>query len=234
MPSFGFIERRDVLFPNPAPTSQDPLLPPPPKSGTGRAMHLTGPLRLDPANASSDAYSLAVLYQASFPSSELAQLRFGAVPEKDNLAYLAQTAERGIREKLGGRRIGDVDLMTDLPGNGMEVVREHLVIRDLDLPPFGGGEDDVTIATGSKVEQLKAGRGGQGRIVSHAEWEFKPRDWVEQWEAEERRKKMETIPPPPGTKIALVEDFEGKVNGMWVDLMRGREHYGEWCGLGGG
>jgi hypothetical protein len=57
---------------------------------------------------------------------------------------------------------------------------------------------------------------------------------VEQWEAEERRKKMETIPPPPGTNIALVEDFEGKVNGMWVDLMRGREHYGEWCGLGGG
>ena len=223
MPSFGFLERREVL--SPSTTIQDPLSPMP---ATTAQMRLTGPLRLDAANAASDAYGLAVLAQASFPSSELAELRFGAVPEKESLAYLTQTAECGIREKLSSPVIRAVDVLADLPGNGMEVVHEYLVIRDLELPPFAGGEDDVAIATGKKLEGRQEGGAGEGRIVSHAEWVFRPRDWVERWEEEQRRKRMGSVlPPPKGTNVALIEEFEAKVNAMWVNLMKGREHYGE-------
>jgi hypothetical protein len=223
MPSFGFLERREVLSPSttiPDPTS--PVL------ATTAQTRLTGPLRLDPANAASDAYGLAVLAQTSFPSSELAELRFGALPEKESLAYLTQIAERGIREKLSDPGIGAVDVLADLPGKGTKVVHEHLVIRDLELPPFVGGEDDVAIAMGKKIEGRREGEAGEGRIVSHAEWVFRPRDWVEQWEEEQRRKGMGSVlPPPKGTNVALIEDFETKVNAMWVNLMKGREHYGE-------
>src|SRR5277367_5834634 len=51
MPSFGFLERREVL--SPSTTVRDPLSPVP---VTTAQMRLTGPLRLDPANAASDAY----------------------------------------------------------------------------------------------------------------------------------------------------------------------------------
>jgi hypothetical protein len=223
MPSFGFLERREVL--SPSTTVQDPLSPVP---ATTTQMRLTGPLRLDPANAASDAYGLAVLAQASIPSLELAELRFGVVPEKESLAYLTQTAECGIREKLSSPVIRAVDVLADLPGNGMEVVHEYLVIRDLELPPFAGGEDDVAIAMGKKLEGRQEGGAGEGRIVSHAEWAFRPTDWVEQWEEEQRRKRLGSVlPPPKGTNVALIEDFEAKVNAMWVNLMKGREHYGE-------
>ena len=226
MPSFGFFERREVPLPNQ--TLPDPFSSPAPIPAPNASMTLTGPLCLDPASASSDASGIAVLHQASFPSSELAQLRFGAVPEKENLAYLTQAAERSIREKLSGPRIGDVDIEDDLPGGGKEVVREHLVIRDLDLAPFMGGEDDVAVARGGVVEERGKGEVGRGRIVSHAEWGFRPSDWVERWEAEEERKKLENVPPPPeGTNVALTDEFEGQVIAMWVNLMRGREHYGE-------
>lgn len=126
MPSFGFYERREVVLPNT--TIQDHI---PPAVTPAAPIHLTRPLRLDPANESSDAYAIAVLYQAGLSSSELAQLRFGAVPEKEHLAYLTETTKRRIYEKLRGPRIGDVDVMADLLGNGNEVVYEHLVIRDL-------------------------------------------------------------------------------------------------------
>jgi len=223
MPSFGFLERREVL--SSSRIVRDPISPVP---AITAQMRLTGPLRLDPANAVSDTYGLAVLAQASFPSSELAELRFGAVPEKESLAYLTQTAEYGIREKLGSPVIRAVDVLADLPGNGTEVVHEHLVIRDLGLPPFAGGEDDVAIATGKRLEGRQEGGAGEGRIVSHAEWVFRPRDWVERWEEEQRRKRMGSVPPPPkGTNVALVENSEAKVNAMWVNLMKGREHYGE-------
>lgn len=223
MPSFGFLERREVL--SPSTTIQDPLSPMP---ATTAQMRLTGPLRLDAANAASDAYGLAVLAQASFPSLELAELRFGAVPEKESLAYLTQTAECGIREKLSSPVIRAVDVLADLPGNGMEVVHEYLVIRDLELPPFAGGEDDVAIAMGKKLEGRQEGGAGEGRIVSHAEWVFRPTDWVEQWEEEQRRKRMGGVPPPAkGTNVVLVEDFEGRVNAIWANLMKGRERYGE-------
>jgi hypothetical protein len=114
-------------------------------------------------------------------------------------------------------------------GNGIEVVHEHLVIRDLELPPFAGSEDDMAIATGRRLEGWQEGGVGDGRIVGHAEWAFRPRDWVEQWEEEQRRKRMANLPPPPprDTNAALVEDFEAKVNAMWIYLMKGREHYGE-------
>lgn len=223
MPSFGFLERREVL--SLSTTVPDPISPVP---ATTTQMRLTGPLRLNPANAASDAYGLAVLAQTSFPNSELVELRFGALPEKERLAYLTQMAERGIREKLSGPGIGAVDVLADLPGKGIEVVHEHLVIRDLELPPFVGGEDDVAIAMGKKLEGRQEGVAGEGRIVSHAEWVFRPRNWVERWEEEQRRKRMGSAPQPPkGTNVALVEDFEAKVNAMWVNLMKGREHYGE-------
>ena len=82
--------------------------------------------------------------------------------EKESLVYLTQTAERGIREKPSGPVIGTVDVLADLPRNGIEVVHEHLVIRDLELPPFAGGEDDVAIATGKKLEGRQEGGAGRG------------------------------------------------------------------------
>ena len=47
---------------------------------------------------------------------------------------------------------------------------------------------------------------------------------------EQRRKRSESVVPPRprGTNGALVEEFEGKADAMWVDLMRGWEHYGEY------
>jgi hypothetical protein len=42
-------------------------------------MRLTEPLRPDPANADSDTYGLAAPAQVSFPSSDLAELRFAAI-----------------------------------------------------------------------------------------------------------------------------------------------------------
>lgn len=98
MPSFGFYERREVVLPST--TLSDPL---PPAATPAAPIHLTSPLRLDPANESSDAYAIALLYQANLPYSELAQLRFGAVPEKEHLAYLAETAKRRIQRSFVGR-----------------------------------------------------------------------------------------------------------------------------------
>lgn len=117
---------------------------------------------------------------------------------------------------------------------------EHLVIRDLDLAPFVGEDDDVAVATGRKPDKHQGlgggGGGGQGRIVSHAQWEFRPRDWVEGWQREEEEKKRSEsmLVRPYGTNVALVEEFQDKVNAMWVNLMRGKEHYRKRCRPVGG
>jgi hypothetical protein len=126
-------------------------------------MRLTEPLRPDPANADSDTYGLAAPAQVSFPSSDLAELRFDAPAEKENLAYLTQMAEHGTCERLRSPGIGAVDVLADLPGKGIEVVHEHSVIRDLELLPSTGREDDAVIATGKKLEGRQEdglGRGG--------------------------------------------------------------------------
>jgi hypothetical protein len=39
---------------------------------------------------------------------------------------------------------------------------------------------------------------------------------------------MGSVPPPAkGTNVVLVEGFEGRVNAIWANPMKGRERYGE-------
>jgi hypothetical protein len=44
---------------------------------------------------------------------------------------------------------------------------------------------------------------------------------VERWEEEQRRKRTGSVlPPSKGTNVALIEDFEDRVNAMWVNMMK--------------
>ena len=214
MRAFGFLERRDLPYP-------EPMLGDPPPGPEAR---LTGPIRLDSSNAAIDAYGIAVLAQSRRTSGELARLRFGAVPERDSLAYLTQSTKSGIITKISGHRIGDDD--AQLEHGGVELF-EYLVILDLDLPAFAGGEDDMAYALGLNAEPRinVIVLPSEARIVAHAEWAFRLKNWTQKYD--EEKNEMKTKVYPKGTNVALVNEFEAKLGAMWVKHMAGQEHYGK-------
>lgn len=216
MRAFGFFERKDPYV-----AAQ--------QAGDARfsvpGMALTGPVPLDDRHADVDAYGIAVLQQSIMNTSELSQLAYGAVREQDALNRKTQNARYKMATKLQGPRIGQNDGTTYDDGREQY---EHLIIRDESLPAFLGENDDVAYAMALKPEERRrdklVGSPIAGRIVGHAEWMFKPKDWVQK--LEEQKSGEISEPPLAGTNVALLDLYESKKDVIWKKHMAGTEHYG--------
>jgi hypothetical protein len=177
-------------------------------------MHLSPPLRLDVASAPEDAYGLAAVTQAVLDSSEISKLRFQNVPKDIAIEWYRKGHLKKIEARLNGPRIGDrAPGEARTGGKGIELF-EHLVIRDLDLPPLSrGGFGKPVLGSGTR----------RGMIVSHAEWTLRPKEWWERFQAEEKGFGL----LPPTANKELIELFNNKISEVWRGNMEGKEHYGE-------
>lgn len=230
--AFGFLEQRldFPLFPEEHDPSPPPLPPQRAPTVTQRGSRLTPPLRLDTSNAHADAYGIAILIQCAVGDSELSRLRWENAPEEEMVEYQRKDVEEGILTRLAtGRRIADDD---DGRAAGLDDKErfEHLVIRDWSLPALVGRPgvgDDVACGMGLKAEEAWHGGGvhpNEARIVCHAEWTYRPRDWRHTYE--EEKQKASKVTYPRGTNVELVNEFAAKVGDMSVRIMEGKEHYG--------
>ena len=185
-------------------------------------MRLTEPIPLELANTQTDAYGIAVLQQSGISTTQLAQLRWGSISTQDSVAYLAQNGANEIRRKLSGPRVGELPTCS----RRSEEQHEHLVIQDQDLPAVKDLGDALKCLNGSAgSDDTYEKHLGDGRIISHAEWDYWPADWVEKRKVEHADQKK--TPSPKGTNVALIKMFNEKIDAMWERHMAGKEHYGK-------
>lgn len=169
-------------------------------------------------NVTLDGYDLAHMVMSIPNSSQLATLRWGGVSDVDMLAYLVGAAPGKLITDAEIPRISDAK--DDKKGCAIER-REHLVIRDLDLPPYRVEEYPDEYDTDSPARKL-------GRIVAHADYRFRPQGW--DWRDPNHKAPQANGEPlgvskPAGANVELIEKFDERVEELLAYHCKGQDCY---------
>ena len=153
-----------------------------------------------------DAIDLAHLTASTIDSSEIGILGWKDVPLADIIARSAKKFEESIRKDFTTPAISTES--TDGVGSAVDR-REHLVIRDLDLP---------------QVEPSSPGT-GEGRIIAHVEYAFCPPDWFERNRHTPHDPSMPLDPTMTAEKQILFDIFTSRIFEVSEHHMAGKECY---------
>ena len=113
---------------------------------------------IEPLTASyshDDVSELAAVIQSTRLSSPSAVLRWGKISLSDLEAWLRESCTANLEREFQLERISSIRSGDGLPSSPL---REHLVVRDLDMIRLGSNQD----------------RPPPGRIVAHADYRFMP------------------------------------------------------------
>jgi len=141
-------------------------------------MRLTDPIILGADYSEEDIFDIAKLIESTVSVSKLRQLIYGNIPPNELEKYFVEDVRYGLQQEFGMPSISADDNL-DIER------REHLIVRDLDLPPA------LQELTGNPHEAHL------GKIVAHVEFRYLPTDWIKTFDGSgSRPTSTQSLPPP--------------------------------------
>jgi GNAT superfamily N-acetyltransferase len=141
-------------------------------------MRLTDPIIIGADYSEEDIFDIAKLIESTVTSSKLRQLIYGNIPLNELEKYFVEDVRYGLQQEFSMPSISEDDNL-DIER------REHLIVRDLDLPPT------LQELTGNPYKTHL------GRIVAHVEFRYLPTDWIKTFDGSGNHPtSTQSLPPP--------------------------------------